>query len=195
MDATAQSAPPAVQVPWWLVLLQGIAAVIIGVLLLTNPNETLFALIVLLGIYWLIGGILDLVGLFIDRSMWGWKLFTGVIGIVAGIVILRHPYWSSVLVPLTLTWVLGIFGIVIGAVAIVRAFMGGGWGVGILGAVSLVLGVILLANPLVSTVVLVYAVAIWAIIGGVVAIVMSFRLRAPGPSASPDARQRQVTAS
>ncbi len=193
MDATVPGTSTAVQVPWWLVLLQGIAAVIIGVLLITNTSTTLFALVVLLGIYWLIGGIFDLVGLFIDRSMWGWKLVTGIIGIVAGIVILRHPYWASVLVPVTLTWILGFFGIAIGAGAIVRAFMGGGWGVGILGVLSLVLGIILLLNPLVSTTVLVYAVAIWAIIGGVVAIVMSFRLRAPRPTTA-EAQQRQVPA-
>lgn len=192
MDATVRDTPAAVPFPWWLVLLQGIAAVIIGVLLLTNPGATLFALIVLLGIYWLVGGIFDLVGLFMDRAMWGWKLFTGVIGIVAGIVILRHPYWSTVLVPLTLTWILGIFGVVIGAIAIIRAIMGAGWGVAILGVLSLVLGVILLLNPLVSTTVLIYAAAIWAIVGGVIAIVMAFRLRTPGPSQ--EARQRQVPA-
>jgi uncharacterized membrane protein HdeD (DUF308 family) len=193
MDVTVRDTPAAMPFPWWLVLLQGIAAVIIGVLLLTNTGATLFALIILLGIYWLVSGIFDLVSLFVDRTQWGWKLFTGIIGIVAGIVILRHPYWSTVLVPLTLTWILGIFGIVIGGVAIVRSFMGGGWGVAILGVLSLVLGVILLLNPLFSTMVLIYAASIWAIIGGVIAIVMSFRLRAPGPSQRPS-QQRQVSA-
>ncbi|HXM54860.1 MAG TPA: DUF308 domain-containing protein [Candidatus Dormibacteraeota bacterium] len=163
--------------PWWLVLLEGIAALLIGLLLLTNTGATLFTLVVFLGVYWLVTGVLDLVMLFIDRSQWGWKLFSGIIGIVAGLVIVRDPLWASLLLPATLVWLLGGIGIVIGAIAIVRAFMGGGLASAILGVISILLGGILLFNTAVSTVVLVYAVAIWAVIGGIFAIVGSLLLR------------------
>jgi uncharacterized membrane protein HdeD (DUF308 family) len=170
--------------PWWLVLLEGIAAVLIGVLLLTEPGATLFTIVVFLGVYWLVTGVLDLVMLFVDRSQWGWKLFSGIVGIAAGVVIVRHPWWAAVLVPTTLVWILGAVGVVIGLASFVRAFTGGGWASAILGVISILLGGLLLANTAMSTVVLLYAVAIWAIVGGIFGIVGSFFLRGRQHAAS-----------
>jgi len=163
--------------PWWLVLLEGIAAVLIGVLLLTEPGATLFTIVVFLGVYWLVTGVLDLVMLFVDRSQWGWKLFSGIIGIVAGVAVVRHPWWATVLIPTTLVWIIGAIGVVIGIVSIIRAFTGGGVASAILGVISILLGALLLFNTEMSTVVLLYAVAIWAIVGGIFGIVGSFFLR------------------
>ena len=121
------------KVPWWIILIQGIALLILGIMFLTAPAATLVTLIFFLGVYWLIGGIMDIVSIFINKTAWGWKLFSGIIGIIAGVLIMQHPLWASVLVPATLVWLLGLMGIVIGVVGIVRAFQGDGWGAGILG--------------------------------------------------------------
>jgi|SRR5215471_5127292 len=163
--------------PWWLLLLEGIAGLVIGILLLSETGATLFTLMVFLGVYWFVTGILDLVMLFIDSSQWGWKLFSGVIGILAGLALIRHPAWASVLIPATLVWMLGIAGILIGVIAFVRAFMGGGLASAILGVISIILGGALLFNTLFATAVLIYVVGIWAIIGGLFAIVGAFWLR------------------
>jgi hypothetical protein len=104
-----------------------------------------------------------------------------VIGVLAGLVVLRDPLWASWLVPTTLVWVLGAIGIVIGAASLVRAFMGGGWPAAILGVISILLGAVLLFNTVAATVVLVYAVAIWAIVAGAFAIVAAFWLRTREP--------------
>jgi uncharacterized membrane protein HdeD (DUF308 family) len=122
----------------------------------------------------LISGIFDLVSLFVDRRHWGWKAFSGVIGIIAGIIIVRHPLWSAVLVPVTLVWVLGFIGILIGVTHVIRAFTGGGWGSAVLGLLSLLFGVILLAQPIESLAVLVLLISVWAVVGGAVAVVVSF---------------------
>ncbi|UCC53304.1 MAG: DUF308 domain-containing protein, partial [Anaerolineaceae bacterium] len=66
--------------PWWLILLEGILAIIIGILLFTSTTQTLAVLVVFLGLYWLIKGIFDIVSLFVDHTAWGWKLFIGIIG-------------------------------------------------------------------------------------------------------------------
>jgi uncharacterized membrane protein HdeD (DUF308 family) len=163
--------------PWWLVLLQGVAALLIGVLLITNTGITLLTLVVFLGVYWLIGGVFDLVSIFIDHRGWGWRLFTGVLGIIAGLVIVRNPLWAGLAVPTTLVYVLGIIGVIVGGARLVRAFTGGGLGQGLLGAVSIILGVFLLMRPLLSLVFLVYVMGFWAIAGGVAMIVGSFWLR------------------
>jgi uncharacterized membrane protein HdeD (DUF308 family) len=174
-EMTAPTETPSTM--WWIPLLEGIALIIIGILLFTDTDQTVFTLVLFLGIWWFISGIFDLISLFVDRTHWGWKLFSGILGIIAGLVIIRHPYWAALLVPATLVWLLGIFGIIIGVVALFRGFQGAGWGVGILGIVSIILGIILLgANVGIATVTIIYVGAIWAIIGGIAAIIFAFRL-------------------
>jgi uncharacterized membrane protein HdeD (DUF308 family) len=179
--ATASASAGATEgwdMPWWLVLLSGIALVITGILLFTNTEQTVFTLVMFLGIWWFISGIFDLISLFIDRTNWGWKLFSGILGIIAGLAIIRHPLWAAFLVPATLVWVVGIFGIVIGIMALIRAFQGAGWGAGILGVISIILGLIVLsANLGVAVATAIVSGAVAALIGGVVAIVYAFRLR------------------
>ena len=166
-----------VNTPWWLVLLDGIAAVIIGILLFTSPGVTMAVLVQILGLYWLIKGILEIISIFIDSSQWGWKLFMGIVGILAGILILQHPLWSTFLVPGVTVLLIGIFGIVIGIIGLVRAFQGAGWGVGILAVLSLLLGILLIANPLFSIALFPFILGSFAIVGGIAAIIMAFRMR------------------
>jgi uncharacterized membrane protein HdeD (DUF308 family) len=176
--ATVTAVAPVPPSAWWVVLLEGIAALVIGILLITDTEQTVFTLVLFLGIWWFIGGLFDLISLFIDRTQWGWKLFSGILGLIAGLIVIRHPMWAAVLVPATLVWVLGFFGIFIGIMALVRAFQGAGLGTGILGVISIVLGVILLgANIGVAAFTIIYIAAIWAIIGGVFAIIYAFRVR------------------
>lgn len=164
--------------PWWLVLLEGIALVIVGILLFTDTEQTVFTLVLFIGIWWFISGIFDLVSLFMDRTQWGWKLASGILGILAGLAIVRHPYWAAFLVPATLVWVVGLIGVVVGVIALIRAFQGAGWGTGILGVISIILGIVAFtANLGIAVPTAIFATAIWALIGGVVAIVYAFRLR------------------
>lgn len=164
-------------VPWWLVLIQGIAALILGILLLINPGTSSVIIVQVMGIYWLISGIFGIISIFIDSHMWGWKLFAGIVGILAGILILQHPLWSTVLVGATLIIIFGIQGIVIGIVNLIQAFQGGGWGIGLLGVLSIIIGLILLFNTLVAASVLPFVIGGFAIVGGIAAIIMAFRLR------------------
>ena len=168
---------PERNIPWWLVLLEGIFAIIIGILLLSKPGMTTAVLVQVIGIYWFIAGILNIVSIFIDHTAWGWKLFIGILGIIAGLLIIQHPLWSTVLIPTTLIIVLGIEGLIIGAINIVRAFRGGGLGMGVLGALSIIFGIILLMNPVIGAAALPWVLGIFAIVGGIVAIIGAFRMR------------------
>jgi uncharacterized membrane protein HdeD (DUF308 family) len=163
--------------PWWLVLLEGIALIIIGLLLLTSPKATLAVLVQLLGLYWLIKGVFNIISIFIDSSMWGWKLFVGILGIIAGIIVLQHPLWSAILVPTVAIIILGIEGIIIGIVEIIEAFRGAGWGVGLLGVLSIIFGIILLLNPVIGAAALPYVLGIFGVVGGIFAIILAFRTR------------------
>lgn len=165
--------------PWWLLLMGGILNVIIGILLLTIPGKTVLALVWVLGLYWLIQGIFILVAMFVDHSAWGWKLFMGILSILAGIVVMRHPIASAVAIPSILVLLLGIQGLIVGIVSLIMAFKGGGWGMGLLGGISIVFGIILILNfaNLGTVVAFVWVVAIFALAGGVVQIVQAFRQR------------------
>jgi uncharacterized membrane protein HdeD (DUF308 family) len=171
------AAPQPAGFPWWLVLLQGVAALMIGILLITNPAITVLTLVAFLGVYWLVGGVLDLVSIFLDQTRWGWRLLTGLLGIVAGVLVVRNPLWAGIAVPTTLVYLLAIIGVIVGGARLVRAFTGGGLGQGLLGAVSIILGIFLLMRPLVALQFLVYVIGFWAIAGGIAMIVGAFWLR------------------
>jgi uncharacterized membrane protein HdeD (DUF308 family) len=167
------------QMPWWLILIGGILTVIIGIFLLTSPVKTTVALVWALGLYWVISGIFTLIGMFLDHTAWGWKLFIGILSIIAGIWVVRHPIVSAATIPMLLILLLGIQGIITGVISLILAFRGGGWGAGILGAISIVFGIILVLNwtspGLALT--LVWVVGIFAVVGGIVQIVQAFRQR------------------
>jgi uncharacterized membrane protein HdeD (DUF308 family) len=173
-----------VRLPWWMVLLEGLAAVIVGVLLLTSPGITTLVLVQVLGFYWLIVGILALVSLFVDRSLWGWKLCSGLLGILSGLVIIRHPLWSALLIPTLLVIVLAVQSLLQGVIKMVEAFRGGGFGAIVLGILNILLGVLLLSAPLMAAFVLPLVVGIFALIGGVAAIFGAFRLHSRTPPAT-----------
>jgi uncharacterized membrane protein HdeD (DUF308 family) len=134
---------------WWVFLLQGFAGIIIGLMLITEPGATLVALTTVLGFYWLITGVLALVQVFVDRATpWVWSLLAGLVGILAGLFVLRHPLVAALTVPTVLVIILGIQGLMIGAVQIIGGFKGGGIGPFILGAINVLVGILLLGSPL-----------------------------------------------
>jgi len=159
------------ELPWWMILLQGLFSIIIGVLFLVSPGITVVVVIQMLGIYWLVSGMLTLVSIFINRHLWGWKLFAGLIGILAGVSVIQHPLWSAVFLPTVLVFILGIQGIFYGIVYIIEAIKGLGWGTAILGGLSLLMGIILVSSPLFAAFWLVLFLGVASLLGGIVSVV------------------------
>lgn len=156
-------------------IIEGAAAIVIGLLLLVVPAQTMLVLVQLLGIYWLIAGVVMLAGIFINSSQWGWKLALGVLGIVAGFSVIQNPLWSTILVPAVLVVVLGIWGLMIGAFNIYEAFTGAGWGRGILGALSIFFGLVLLASPMLAAVALPFVLGFFSVAAGIATLFVAFR--------------------
>ncbi|KUG19993.1 hypothetical protein ASZ90_010280 [hydrocarbon metagenome] len=162
--------------PRWFVLLLGVIAIVFGILFFIYPVETLVLLVTILGVYWLINGIVALAGLFSDATGRGWKLLVGILGILAGILVLAYPLYSAFLLPTILAIFIGVEGLIIGVAYTVQGFSGAGWGTGILGILSILFGLILIANPFVAAVGLVLLLAVLAVIGGLAAAVLAFRM-------------------
>lgn len=167
----------AMPAPWWLVLLEGIIALIIGLFLIFAPGITTVTLITVLGIFWLFGGIFALVGLIMDRSNWGWKLLSGVLGILAGLAILAYPIYSTVFLLSFFVIMIAIWAIIYGAVRLAWGFKGAGWGTALLGILIIILGILLLVNPLSGAIILPWTFGILAIFGGIAAIAAGLMMR------------------
>ena len=173
---TLQSAPR----PWWLTLILGIAAFVTGGILLWAPTKTAVdtyqLLIALIGLYWLIRGFMDIIYMFVDHRQWGWKLFMGLVGIIAGWYILAYPIAAGVALPRTFVLVLGLWALMDGIVLLLMAFRGGGWGAGLMGGLAIVLGLILLGDygQLGSGITMVWSAAVVMVIGGIAMMVGAF---------------------
>jgi uncharacterized membrane protein HdeD (DUF308 family) len=133
----------------------------------------------IIGIWWMIQGIVDIVSIFIDHSMWGWKLFIGIVSIMAGYYVLAYPIVSAVALPRIFVLVLGIWGLMYGIILLIMAFQGAGWGAGILGVLGIIFGIALMGNyasPGMGLAML-WTAAIFAFFGGFVMIVRAFQQR------------------
>jgi uncharacterized membrane protein HdeD (DUF308 family) len=177
MTTAAQPTNP-VQQFWWIALLQGICAIIIGALLVAEPAETFLALLPLIGIYWLVIGILSLVRIFIDRSVpWILSLLTGVIGVLAGLAVLRHPLLAAIMIPTVLIIVLGVQGLVMGILEIIEGFRGGGAWSFVLGIINILVGLLLLARPIAAALAVPFVFGILLLVQGLFLIIWAFRVR------------------
>lgn len=171
------------QRPWWMTLITGILALTIGAILLWAPAktkvETYQLLIFFIGLFWVIEGIVDIISLFVDHSMWGWKLFIGIVSIIAGSYILMYPVAAGIALPKIFVLVLGIWGLMYGVILLVMAFRGGGWGAGILGALGIAFGFALMVNYMAPGMglAMLWTAAVFGVIGGIVMIIQAFRQR------------------
>ena len=171
------------QRPWWLTLMTGILLVIVGAILLWSPAkakvDTYMVLVAVLGIFWLVQGILDIVSIFIDYSMWGWKLFIGIISIAAGGYILAYPIAAALVLPQIFALIMGIWGLMYGITLLIMAFRGGGWGAGILGGLGIIFGIVLMGSYMMpgTGLAMLWTAAVFGFIGGIVMIVQAFRQR------------------
>ena len=158
------------ELAWWVILLQGFLSIIIGFFFLASPGISVVVIIQLLGIYWLVSGVLTLVSIFIDKYLWGWKLFSGVIGILAGVYIIQNPILNAVLIPTLVVTILGIQGIIYGIVYIFEAIKGLGWGTAILGILSILLGILLISSPLFAAKWIILMLGVFNLVGGISAV-------------------------
>jgi len=100
-------------------LLVGILSIVAGVLCLRDLFQTIQILVLILGIYWIVNGVLDSFGGLANRDLpnrWV-TVLTGALGFGAGVLVLIYPGLSL----LTLTWILGAWLIVLGMMEVLGA--------------------------------------------------------------------------
>src|SRR5215813_14557679 len=167
---------------WVLFLVEGIILVVLGALAVLVPPVATLAITILFGWLFLISGIVGLITTFWMRSAPGfwWSLVSGVIGIAAGIVLIRWPISGAV----SLTLVLIAFFVVEGIATLMYAFehraqLSGRWGWMLAsGIVDLILaGIIFAGLPETATWALGLLVGINLLFGGTAMIGMALAAR------------------
>ncbi len=171
-------------VPWWAILLAGIALVIIGVLLIIAPKTAATNLFLILGALCAIGGLGAIVSIAFTRKSWGTRLLAGAGLILLGLALLSQPLLSAYLVAAIILWILGAAIVLVGIFLILQAFSYAGWLRGVLGALCVIIGAMLILASTIGPLKAPWAYGIAAIAGGIGAIVAAFQQRktasAPG---------------
>jgi uncharacterized membrane protein HdeD (DUF308 family) len=166
---------------WGWVLAFGIITLGLGVLALVWPGRTLVVLAVLFGIQLIVMGIFRFAAAFASDDISGGSrvllALLGVLSLIIGLYAVRH----ILLTLLALALLLGIFWIISGAVEVFmalshREMQHRGWNVA-MGIISVLAGIVVLAYPGISLLVLAVVVGIWLIVFGAMQIGLAWRIR------------------
>jgi uncharacterized membrane protein HdeD (DUF308 family) len=167
---------------WWALALRGAAAVIFGLLAFVWPGLTLAILVLFWGAYALIDGVLDLFASFTTNHDHRWALLIeGVVGIAAGVATFVWPGLTA----LVLVYIIAAWGVVTGVFEVIAAIrlrqvIRNEWLLVLSGILSVLFGIALFVAPGAGALALVWLIAAFAIVDGVVLLLLSFRLRGLG---------------
>lgn len=163
--------------PHWIASISGVAAVLAGVLLAAAPAIPIMRAVQWMGLFWLFQGALLLVAFYLGYARRFRLLFvvSGVLGVVCGVLSLRHPALPVFKVPEVLVVTLAAGGLLMGLFLAVLWLRGISAGVGVLGVVNLLSGLAILSSQLVRQLGLPVLLAVILIPGGVLAVYLGIR--------------------
>lgn len=179
-QAEAKSMLGSIGDQWWLLLVLGIITLIVGLLIVFNPQAAVITIAIFLGIYLIISGIFTLVRGFGDKLETSGKvlaIIVGVISIILGILCLRNIASAVEILVLFIGIGLimrGILELILGFSA--KGVEGRGWVI-FLGIITLVAGIVVLVWPALGLGVFVYVIGITLIIMAILEIIASFRVK------------------
>jgi uncharacterized membrane protein HdeD (DUF308 family) len=168
---------------WKSVLVTGILSVILGVMMLAWPGPTLVVAAIFFGAYLLVTGISQIFHAFTLHISGGGRallFISGAASLVLAVMAIRHIGDAI--------WLLAIWigiGFVFRGVAEAASAIsdhdtpGRGWQI-LIGIVTIIAGIILLAYPFQSLPTLIWVTAIWLIAIGIMEIISSFSIRKAG---------------
>jgi len=104
----------------WVILVVGIAGIVLGIVVMRNPSETIGIIVLIAAIFWIITGLVDIFRGISDAGLEnrGWVIFGGVVAALAGAIVLLWPSASL----LVLAVIAGVFFIVDGIMQIIAGF-------------------------------------------------------------------------
>lgn len=174
---------------WWIFALRGVLALIFAALAFWMPQSALLAMTIVFGAFSLVNGAFNLVAAvrhIQKKERWGWLLFSGIVGILTGVVVLVAP-WVATMVMASFLWAsVGFWAIFTGvleisaAVRLRQEIKGEIW-LAFSGLLSIVLGAIVLwiffSRPVESFLAAGWLLGFYAAVYGVTLLFLSWRLR------------------
>jgi uncharacterized membrane protein HdeD (DUF308 family) len=166
---------------WGWVVLRGVVAIAFGLLSLARPGAMSLSLVMLFAAYAFVGGIATVISA-AQRGRagqsWGMLMLDGVLGIAVAVVAVLWPASTA----LAFVWVLGAWalltgGLEIGSAISLRKVIRHEWTLALAGLLSVGLGVLMFAQPIIGAIAVVYTLGVYAIAFGGVMIALGFRLR------------------
>ena len=165
---------------WWVVGLRGIFGIAFGLICLLVPAAAILSLVLLFSAYMLVDGVFGIYsGIKAARSgdRWGLLILEGIVDIAAGVIAFIWPAITAVVFVL----IIAIWAFISGALMLVAAFRlnidHGRWWLVLGGVASIIFGVVLIIAPVVGAVVLTWWLGAYALVFGVLLIVLAFQLR------------------
>ena len=166
---------------WWVPVLRGVAAIIFGIIAFTHPVMAAATLVLFFGAWVLIDGIFRVVGAIGHRDSdpdWGFNLIIGILGVIVGLLTFHAPAITALaLVIYIAAWALMIGATEIALAIKMRREIKGEWFLILMGLASIIFAGLLLWNPLAGAAALIWIIAWYAVIMGVLGIIFGFRLR------------------
>jgi uncharacterized membrane protein HdeD (DUF308 family) len=165
---------------WWAFVLGGAASVAFGVIAFVRPGLGLFLLATFFGAALLVDGAFNAIGAVQHREKDGWwvMLLMGILGVVVGFYALWHPpatILALVYLAAFQALVLGMFLVTLGYK--VRKATSREWMLYVAGALSILFGIVVVMNPAVGSISIVYTIAVWAVIIGVLKVIFAFKVK------------------
>jgi uncharacterized membrane protein HdeD (DUF308 family) len=166
---------------WWMILLRGLAWLVFGLLVFTQPAISLVTLTLLFGAFVLVDGITNTVSAIGGRrenEHWGALLLTGLAGIGIGALTFVNPAITALgLLFYIAIWVTGtgLLAVVTG-IRLRKEIQGEFWLI-LSGLVSIAAGVFLVARPGPGALSVLWLIASYAMLFGIILIMLAFRVR------------------
>ena len=181
MSATANPMEILSEKHWWQVAVRGLIALIFGILVLAWPGVAIAILAIIFGAFVFVDGIFTLVAAVNYKAGAGrrtWLFIRGIAGIIVGLITF---FWPAI-TALALVILIAAWALVTGVMELIYAFRANQdsairWMFAISGILSLILGALMLAQPLLGALVIVWIIGAYAVLAGILLIILGFRLR------------------
>ena len=166
---------------WWVPVIRGIAAIVFGVIAFAYPGLTLATLVIFFGAWVLIDGVFRAAGAIAGRASdpeWGFHLIIGIVGIIIGFLTFHAPLITALaLIIYIAAWALMIGATEIALAIKLRREIKGEWFLILMGLASIIFAVLLLWDPAPGALALIWIIGSYAIVFGLLAIFLGFKLR------------------
>lgn len=165
---------------WWLVLVKGIVGVLLGLAFLAWPGKSALVITLLIGLYVMIDSVFAaILGLLSVKKDKHWWVLTalGVVGFLVGLAILNWPQATLALVIFLLALWAFVVGIMMLTIAVrLHREAYGSWFFVAVGVLALVVGMLLIANPVGSVKLLTVIAGFFVFLSGVFTTAYAFEL-------------------